>query len=125
MTSRSDTATTLRVLFTGAPLAQFALGSQLRMNPVHSVNAANNIVSDELQQKLVHLRRARRAANEVAELPLDRREGRFDVAALVVSLEKLRAIEREEVKHSAPRLGLRRADRVVLEGNERLGAVGN
>jgi hypothetical protein len=46
-------------------------------------------VAKELAKNLVDHRRFALGANRVAELPLDRRKGGFDVAALVVVGEEL------------------------------------
>lgn len=82
---------------------------------MHGVNDHRDVMSEHLQQQLVDLCRGRLAAHEVAELPLDRAEGGFGVAAAMVDGQKLSAFEAVVVKQPIPCLVFRVAPIVAFD----------
>ena len=63
------------------------------------VDQARQVEAQQLAQRLIHHRHGRLAAHRVTKLPLDGRERAFDVAAQVVVLQELVALELEVVEH--------------------------
>jgi len=83
---------------------------------VDLVNHAHDVMAEHLHQKFVHLRRPRLAADLVAELALDGREGRLHVAPCVIRRKEFFAVHAEEVEQARPHLRLdgRTASRRVM-----------
>ena len=69
---------------------------------MHFVNEADKVVTQHLQEGFVNLRHWRLAPNLVAELPLHRAEGGFDVAAPVIEGEKFFAVQTKKVEQTRP-----------------------
>ncbi len=89
--------------------------SRIYSKLVHGMRNADDIVSNELEQQLVGLRRLGARANKVTELPLDRAERALDVRTLMVDLQEVATVEAEEMPQLVPRLVRRGANAVRLE----------
>ena len=87
------------------------------------MDEASCVEHEALQENLVLLSDRKFRADRATEEPLDRREGRLDVAARVVVAEELLAAERERVPCAAPRGGplalIVRLERDVRDGAQR------
>jgi hypothetical protein len=66
------------------------------------MNQAADIMSEHLQQDFVDLRYPRLAAHRVTEYALDGRERSLDIRALVISLQKLFAVQDEMREQLVP-----------------------
>ena len=63
---------------------------------------AAEVVTQDLRENLVDLRRRRLGANAGSKLGLDHMEGGFDIRPLVIVREELLAMVGEELVHSSP-----------------------
>jgi len=69
---------------------------------VHFVDQHHEIVTEHFAQRLVNHRNVRLAPQPVSEFPFDHAERGFNIAALMVVLQELCALELEVVIHPAP-----------------------
>ena len=79
---------------------------RLQIKLVHALNKTADIVAENFKERLVDLRDLGSASQTISKLRLDHREGRFDVAALVVLLEKPFLVVAVVVIHPTPKFTL-------------------
>jgi hypothetical protein len=87
------------------------------------MNQATDIVRQRFQHHFIDLRSQRLATHRIAKHAFDRREGRFDVRALVIRRQEFFAVQDEVSEQPIPCLRRRSAVRQVLERNERFRAL--
>jgi hypothetical protein len=85
------------------------------------LNQARQILANQLAEDFVDHANVASAHDRIPELPLDRRENAFDVAALVIVGQELFPLELEVAEHLGEQTA-HAARRVRLEGDERRSA---
>src|ERR1019366_485282 len=92
---------------------------------MNRMNQTDDVVREYFQQDFVGLRHFRLATDEVAKLPLHRRECGFHVAAFVIVGQKFFALEIVKVKQTVPCgcLEIRFNRAIAAERDKRLDAM--